>query len=130
LRRRHARDRHQRGDCRWERVDVLVTIAGATATTGPGCRCDNVSTPCRPATPGDAYRSVWPRGLSKSTTGQGLSLATIQRSDVTSRSWRGCCRLRPCQGQPQTTEHYISDSNSCEESLAVLLQVPALASKP
>jgi hypothetical protein len=78
----------------------------------------------------DAYRSVWPRGLSKSTTGQGLSLATIQRSDVTSRSWRGCCRLRPCQGQPQTTEHYISDSNPCEESLAVLLQVPTLASKP
>jgi hypothetical protein len=43
---------------------------------------------------GDAYRSVWPRGLSKSTTGQGLSLATIGRSDVTSKSWRGCCRLR------------------------------------
>jgi hypothetical protein len=100
LRRRHARDRHQRGDCRWERVDVLVTIAGATATTGPGCRCDNVSTPCRPATPGDAYRSVWPRGPSKSTTGQGLSLATIGRSDVTSRSWRGCCRLpRRCRFQ-------------------------------
>jgi hypothetical protein len=64
------------------------------------CFYSVVSAPCRPATPGDSYRSVWPRGPSKSTTGQGLSLATIGRSDVTSRSWRGCCRL------PRTRQTY------------------------
>ena len=42
------------------------------STTGPGCRCGNASTPCRPATPGDAYRSAWPHGPSRSTTGHRL----------------------------------------------------------
>lgn len=58
----------------------------ARVDTGPECLCGNASTPCRPATPGDAYRCAWPPGPSRSTTDPGWWPSTNGRSDATSRS--------------------------------------------
>ncbi len=62
---------HVDGGCR-PRRSTAPGCCTRGSTTGPGCRCGNASTPCRPATPGDAYRSAWPPGPSRSTTGRRL----------------------------------------------------------
>ncbi|MDT5167112.1 MAG: hypothetical protein QOD02_427, partial [Mycobacterium sp.] len=60
------------------------TIAGATATTGPGCRCDSVSTPCRRRLPVRlAARTVeiydWPRLVARHDRAVGRYVEVLAR---------------------------------------------------